>query len=88
MLATIIEIALMVLMLVGIVKEEKLIAFEDKILDSIANSIAKVIVSRRRRITAEQRAQRAQQAAKKRRSQMRLVQPCTAYERNAALYIA
>ena len=48
MTATIIEIGLVALVLAGIVKEEKLIEFEDKVLDSIANSIAKVIVARRR----------------------------------------
>ena len=49
MLATIIEIALVVLVLVGIAKEEKLIAFEEKVLDALANFIAKVIVAYRKR---------------------------------------
>ena len=48
MIATIIEIALVVLVLIGIVKEEKLIAWEDKVLDKIARFIAKVIVAHRR----------------------------------------
>lgn len=48
MTATIIEIGLVALVLAGIIKEEKLIDFEDRVLDSIANSIAKVIVARRR----------------------------------------
>ena len=50
MLATIIEIALVTLVLIGIVKEEKLIEFEDKILDKVAELIAKVIVARRKEI--------------------------------------
>ena len=48
MTATIIEIALVTLVLIGIVKEEKLIAWEDKMLDKAAEAIAKVIVARRR----------------------------------------
>lgn len=48
MIATIIEIGLATLVLIGIVKEEKLIAFEDKVLDAAAKAIAKVIVARRR----------------------------------------
>ena len=48
MTATIIEIALATLVLIGIIKEEKLIAFEDKVLDAAAKAIAKVIVARRR----------------------------------------
>ena len=49
MLATIIEIALVTLVLIGIVKEEKLIAWEDRVLDKVAEAIAKVIVARRRK---------------------------------------
>lgn len=48
MLATLIEIGLVTLVLIGIIKEEKLIAFEDKVLDAAAKAIAKVIVARRR----------------------------------------
>lgn len=48
MTATIIEIILVTLVLIGIIKEEKLIAFEDKVLDEAAKAIAKVIVARRR----------------------------------------
>ncbi len=48
MTATIIEIGLVTLVLIGIIKEEKLIAFEDKVLDAAAKAIAKVIVARRR----------------------------------------
>ena len=48
MTATIIEIAIVTLVLVGIIKEEKLIAWEDKVLDKIARFIAKVIVAHRR----------------------------------------
>ena len=50
MSATIIEIALVILVLIGIVKEEKLIAWEDKVLDKVAEAIAKVIVARRRKV--------------------------------------
>ena len=49
MLATIIEIALVALVLIGIVKEEKLIAWEDKVLDKAAEAIAKVMVAHRRK---------------------------------------
>lgn len=48
MTATIIEIGLVTLVLIGVIKEEKLIAFEDKVLDKAAQAIAKVIVARRR----------------------------------------
>ena len=48
MTATIIEIGLVTLVLIGVIKEEKLIAFEDKVLDAAAKAIAKVIVARRR----------------------------------------
>ena len=48
MIATIIEIGLATLVLIGIIKEEKLIAFEDKVLDKAAQAIAKVIIARRR----------------------------------------
>ena len=48
MITTIIEIGLVTLVLIGIIKEEKLIAFEDKVLDQAAKAIAKVIVARRR----------------------------------------
>ncbi|MBQ2964128.1 MAG: hypothetical protein IJE14_05650 [Clostridia bacterium] len=48
MTATIIEIGLVSLVLIGIIKEEKLIAFEDKVLDVAAKAIAKVIIARRR----------------------------------------
>ncbi len=73
MLATIIEIVLVALVLVGIVKEEKLIEFEDKVLDSIANSIAKVIVARRREQLEQERAARIQRAAEARRRKMHVV---------------
>ena len=73
MLATIIEIVLEALVLVGIVKEEKLIEFEDKVLDSIANSIAKVIVARRREQLEQERAARIQRAAEARRRKMHIV---------------
>lgn len=73
MTATIIEIILAALVLVGIVKEEKLVEFEDKVLDSIANSIAKVIVARRREQLEQERAERIQRAAEKRRSRMHVV---------------
>ncbi len=73
MFATIIEIVLVALVLAGIVKEEKLIEFEDKVLDSIANSIAKVIVARRREQLEQERAARIQRAAEKRRSRMHVV---------------
>lgn len=73
MFATFIEIVLVALVLVGIVKEEKLIEFEDKILDSIANSIAKVIVARRREQLEQERAARIQRAAEARRSRMHVV---------------
>lgn len=49
MTATIIEIGLVTLVLIGVIKEEKLIAFEDKVLDEAAKVIAKVIIARRRR---------------------------------------
>lgn len=55
MLATIIEIALVTLVLIGIVKEEKLIAWEDKVLDKIAETIAKVIVSLRKKALEKSR---------------------------------
>ncbi|MBR6635209.1 MAG: hypothetical protein IKL41_06255 [Clostridia bacterium] len=48
MTATIIEIGLVTLVLIGIIKEEKLIAFKDKVLDKAAKAIAKVIIARRR----------------------------------------
>lgn len=49
MIETIIEIGLATLVLIGIVKEEKLIDFEDKVLDKIAFAIAKAIIARRRK---------------------------------------
>lgn len=73
MTATIIEIVLVALVLAGIVKEEKLIEFEDKVLDSIANSIAKVIVARRREQLEQERAARIQRAAEARRRRMHVV---------------
>ncbi len=88
MFATIIEISLMVLVLVGVVKEEKLIAFEDKILDSIANSIAKVIVARRRKQLEQERAARAQRTAQARRSRIHLVEETSANYESPSLYIA
>lgn len=48
MIATIIEIGLVTLVLIGIVKEEKLIAWEDRMLDKAAKAIAKIILARRR----------------------------------------
>lgn len=52
MTATIIEIALVTLLLIGIIKEEKLIELEkravNKLLDALAFCIAKVIIFRRR----------------------------------------
>ena len=48
MIATIIEIGLATLVLIGIIKEEKLIAWEDKMLDKAAKAIAKIILARRR----------------------------------------
>lgn len=48
MLATIIEIALVMAVLVGVLNEEKLIEFEDKIKDKVACSVAKIIVKYRR----------------------------------------
>lgn len=87
MLATIIEIVLAALVLVGIVKEEKLIEFEDKVLDSIANSIAKVIVARRREQLEQERAARIQRAAEARRRKMHVV--CDEYsEPELSLYSA
>lgn len=53
MLATIIEIALVTLVLIGIVKKEKLIALEDKVLDKIAQIIAKVIIAYRKKRCSE-----------------------------------
>ncbi len=87
MFATIIEITLTALVLIGIVKEEKLIAFEDRILDSIANSIAKVIVARRRKQLELERAERAQRNAEVRRSKMHIVKDAPMQD-YAALYIA
>ena len=87
MLATVIEIVLVALVLVGIVKEDKLIEFEDRVLDSLANSIAKVIVARRRKQLEQERAARAQRAAEARRRKMHVVrdeQP----EPELSLYIA
>lgn len=88
MLATIIEIALVTLVLIGIVKEEKLIAFEDKILDKAAESIAKVIVARRRKELEAQRAERAQRTAQARRSRMHLVEDAPAQNYDYSLFIA
>lgn len=48
MLATIIEIALVALVLIGIIKEEKLIAWEDKVFDKIAETIARFVVAHRK----------------------------------------
>lgn len=59
MLETIVEIILASLVLVGIIKEEKLIEFEDKVLDAVAKSIARVIVARRRKAIAEEKSKRA-----------------------------
>ena len=89
MLATIIEIALVTLVLVGIVKEEKLIAFEDKILDKAAESIAKVIVARRRKQLEAERSERAQRTAEIRRSKMHLVEDTpTTNDYDLSLFIA
>ena len=89
MVATIIEIALVTLVLIGIVKEEKLIAFEDKILDKAAESIAKVIVARRRKQLEAERSERAQRTAEIRRSKMHLVEDATATnDYDLSLFIA
>ncbi len=88
MLATIIEIALVTLVLIGIVKEEKLIAFEDKILDKAAESIAKVIVARRRKQLEAERAERAQRTAEIRRSKMHLVEAAPTNDYDLSLFIA
>ena len=88
MLATIIEITLVALVLIGIVKEDKLIAFEDKVLDSLANSIAKVIVARRRKQLEQERAQRAQHTAQARRSQLHLVESAPVDTCDYSLFIA
>ena len=89
MVATIIEIALVTLVLIGIVKEEKLIAFEDKILDKAAESIAKVIVARRRKLLEAERSERAQRTAEIRRSKMHLVEAAPATnDYDLSLFIA
>lgn len=89
MVATIIEIALVTLVLIGIVKEEKLIAFEDKILDKAAESIAKIIVARRRKQLEAERNERAQHTAEIRRSKMHLVETAPATnDYDLSLFIA
>ena len=47
MLITIIEVLAVALILAGIIYEEKLIAFEDKALDWLAEKIARVIIKYR-----------------------------------------
>lgn len=88
MFATIIEIALMVLVLVGVAYEEKLIAFEDRISDALANAIAKVIVAHRRKKYEQERAAKAQRAAQARRSKMHLVNEASLGNEAPHLYIA
>lgn len=88
MIATIIEISLVSLVLLGIVKEEKLIAFEDKILDKMAASIAKVIVKHRRQQLELERAQKAQQVACERRSKMHIVKNEPEMKYDLSLFIA
>ena len=89
MVATIIEIALVTLVLIGIVKEEKLIAFEDKILDNAAEAVAKVIIARRRKQLEAQRNERAQRTAEIRRSKMHLVEDAPATnDYDLSLFIA
>ncbi len=58
MSATLFELTLVALVLFGIVKEEKLIEFEDKMADKLAKRIADIIVaSRRRKSACEQKNQ-------------------------------
>lgn len=49
MLATIVEIVLLILIIIDILKEKKLIAFEDKVLDKAAKVIAQIVVVLRRK---------------------------------------
>lgn len=88
MLATIIEITLVSLVLIGIVKEEKLIAFEDKILDKMAQRIAAVIVRHRRQQLELERAERAQRTAQARRSKMHIVRDEPKEKYDLSLFIA
>lgn len=88
MVATIIEIALVSLVLIGIVKEEKLIEFEDRILDKMAASIAKVIVKHRREQLELEREKRAQHTAQVRRSRMHIVTDEPQEKYDLSLFIA
>jgi|GEM_PF-4966026 len=66
----------LVLILAGILHEEKLIAFEDRVADRIGYHIAQVIIRYRKKKAAKLRAQRIERdnrVAQIRRSQLRVV---------------
>lgn len=66
----------LVLILVGILNEEKLIAFEDRIADRIGYHIAQVIIRHRKKKAMKLRAQRLAHdnaVARARRSQLRVI---------------
>ena len=75
-LQTVILSLALVLILVGIWHEEKLIAFEDKIIDRFAYLVAQVIVRHRKRKAKKlhaQRVARANEIARARRSSLHVV---------------
>ena len=78
LLRTVILTAALALILVGIWHEEKIIAFEDMLVDRFAYFLAQIINAHRRRKAKKLRAQRAARAneiAQARRSRMHIVAP-------------
>lgn len=82
----------LVLILAGILHEEKLIAFEDRLADRIGYCIAQVIIRYRKKKAAKLRAERIERdnrVAQARRSQLRVVSSsCKASHAQNHRYIA
>lgn len=82
----------LVLILAGILNEEKLIAFEDRVADRIGYHIAQLIIRYRKKKAAKLRAERMERdnrVAQMRRSQLRVVKNDTRVSRTQnSRYIA